>query len=92
MARLFGGKRIYPDKDGDWSFMPGDYGFDEKHGFWMAETPNGLLGSLANHEVTEYADGTITVSPSILVRGYSYDEKRDISWHGFLERGVWREI
>lgn len=32
-------------------------------------------------------DGTITVSPSILI---SHWEGR--SWHGYLERGVWREV
>ena len=32
--------------------------------------------------------GTITVSPSILV----YDDGRGNGWHGFLERGVWRSV
>lgn len=52
--------------------------------FWNCTTPNGLYGCLANHNVTEHEDGTITVSPSILVGGEG-------GWHGYLERGVWRE-
>lgn len=54
---------------------------------WEAMTPNGLLGNLAQHDVVEHDDGTITVSPSILV-----DAPRESSWHGYLERGVWREV
>lgn len=54
---------------------------------WYATTPNGLAGNLGNHQVQEHEDGTITVSPSILVSGGG-DGK---SYHGFLERGVWRE-
>jgi len=66
-------------------FAPGDYG--KIKATWYACTPNGLLGNLANHEVTEYEDGTISVSPSILVDGGQPDQ-----WHGFLERGIWREV
>lgn len=37
--------------------------------------------------LTEHEDGTITTSPSIL------DKKPDgDGWHGYLERGVWREV
>ena len=63
----------------------GTYAKDSKTGSWYGVTPNGMLCNLKNHEVTEHDDGTITVSPSILVRS-SCEE-----WHGFLERGVWRE-
>jgi len=54
---------------------------------FFACSPDGRLANLAKHFVTEHPDGTITVSPSILVRGGG-DEGE---WHGFLERGVWRE-
>ena len=63
---------------------PGEYA-KTPDGVWYAETPNGHGANLGNHEVTEHEDGTITVSPSILVTAH------DGSWHGFLERGVWRE-
>ena len=44
----------------------GSYAKDSR-GVWCVVTPNGRYGSLASHDVTENADGTITVSPSILV-------------------------
>lgn len=49
-------------------------------------------GSVANHTVTEHEDGTITVSPSILITWYSYDLGAETTWHGYLERGQWREV
>lgn len=55
---------------------------------WYARTPNGMLGNLGGHEVTEHADGTITVSPSILVTGGG-DGKR---YHGYLRAGVWETL
>lgn len=64
----------------------GSYYKDER-GVWMCVTPNGRLGSLANHEVVEHEDGTITVSPSILVSEPPHRPSR----HGYLEKGVWRE-
>lgn len=53
---------------------------------WQAMTPNGHMAGLVKHDVVEHEDGTITVSPSILVSNGSGP-----LWHGFLERGVWRE-
>lgn len=78
------GKRI--DASDNPRFAPGEYG-TLSNGVWHACTPNGHLGSLANHEVIEHEDGTITASPSILVS----DENGPL-WHGYLERGVWREV
>ncbi len=65
---------------------PGDYYFYPDVG-WCAVSPDGRNVGLARHEVTEHEDGTITASPSILVSG----GERPGSWHGYLERGVWRE-
>lgn len=75
------GKRLYDPE----FFQPGEYG--KLGDIWYACTPNGHLGNLANHEVVEHEDGTITVSPSILVGGDRGDD-----WHGYLERGIWREV
>ena len=58
---------------------------------WEARTPNGLTGNLRAHTVEEHEDGTITVSPSILVNRPRGDEP-DETWHGYLERGVWRQV
>lgn len=84
--------RIYPKKDGNLWLGPGDYGINPHDGNWYARAPvadKHLAGNLANHDVTEHEDGTITVSPSILIT--SHDAGGDVQWHGYLERGVWRE-
>lgn len=80
------GARVY-DKD---NFLPGEYGL--VGGYWHACTPNGLLGNLSGHEVVEYEDGTITVSPSILVTSHDSKGNEHVRWHGYLEHGVWREV
>jgi hypothetical protein len=64
---------------------PGDYCLVEDE--WYGKTPNGLLAGLRRHQIVENADGTITVSPSILVtQGEGLPQ-----WHGYLENGFWRE-
>jgi hypothetical protein len=70
---------------GEWP-LPGDYYFYPEAG-WCAVTPDGRQCGLRGHDVTEHGDGTITASPSILVSG----GEKSWSWHGYLERGVWRE-
>lgn len=79
------GKRVYPDENGYMHFDEGDYGRDPS-GEWWARAP-GLraAGALSNHEVVEHEDGTITVAPSILMEA-------ETSFHGYLERGVWRAV
>ena len=48
----------------------GQYGRWTYDGNWYAVPPGtDLLAGLAKHEVIEHEDGTITVSPSIEVRG-----------------------
>jgi hypothetical protein len=71
------------------SLEPG--GYRRSDGEWECVTPNGLRGRLTNHDVTEHEGGTITVSPSILVEWPNASGKGK-SWHGYLERGVWREV
>lgn len=57
---------------------------------WYCKTPNGHIGNLGNHDIVEHEDGAITVSPSILV-STEYDGKYRQLWHGYLEKGIWRE-
>lgn len=69
----------------------GEYG-KAPDGKWYCRAPqhDGFyagMGRLGLHDVVEHDDGTITVSPSILITGH--DGKQ---WHGYLERGVWREV
>lgn len=90
-----GRRRYPPEPTEDFPYpipedcQPGDYWFDPTTRVWYVECPNGCFGSLANHQVVEHADGTITVSPSILVRVVN---NLQTQWHGYLEHGVWREV
>jgi len=68
---------------------PGDYWMVDGNWWAICPCPGRLIANLAKHQVAEHEDGTITVSPSILVNG---GVNRGAQWHGFLERGVWREI
>ncbi len=67
-----------------WTDEPGE--FYKSDGVWYCTTPNGHLANLANHAITEHEDGTISVAPSIKVSNHTGE-----LWHGFLERGVWRD-
>ncbi len=70
--------------------QPGDYWFDPATQCWLVCCPNGLYGNLCRHQVVEHDDHTITVSPSILVT-YHHAGDGVQQYHGYLERGVWRE-
>lgn len=66
----------------------GDYG-KALDGVWYICAPpeafHGSHGNLKNHKIVEHEDGTITASPSILLEWGDGQ-----SWHGYLERGVWK--
>jgi hypothetical protein len=81
------GRRVYCDDEGWFKLEPGDY-VKLADGTFMSRVPEPQFhaGSLAGHSVVEHDDGTISVSPSIL-----HTEPNVGQWHGFLERGVWRE-
>ena len=83
------GRRVYPDAEGHLRLAEGDYG-RETNGEWVGRPPGCHAGSFARHEVTEHEDGTITVSPSILLKEVEPDGNHREVWHGYLERGVWR--
>jgi hypothetical protein len=57
---------------------------------WMLYLPKCGAGNLKLHTVIEHEDGTITVTPSILVTGHEKGEK--IIRHGYLTKGVWQEV
>lgn len=67
--------------------QPGDYG-KQPDGQWYCVTPSGRFGGLTQHAVIENLDGTITVSPSILVSEPRVD---DLPWHGWLIKGEWTQ-
>jgi len=70
----------------------GDYGFDPHVGHWVIRPPGCHAGGIPHHEVVEHADGTITVSPSILLSEPDEHDQAVEVWHGYLERGVWRKV
>lgn len=87
------GKRVelVPQEGGFQRLQAGEYG-RWADGTWYATTPNDEGCNLGAHQVTEHEDGTITVSPSIEVYTPETPTRpRKSLWHGFLERGVWRD-
>ena len=81
------GRRVHATAEGLF-LAEGDYARDAS-GAWSCMAPGGLVGNLRNHDVTEHEDGTITVSPSIKITG-SNDDGSPATYHGFIEKGVWR--
>lgn len=51
-----------------------------------AKTPAGQVGRCEDHDVVVHDDGTVSVSPSILMT------TGGTVWHGHLKRGIWREV
>jgi hypothetical protein len=68
--------------------QPGDYWYWRE--IWWCMTPSRFIGNLSAHQVAEHEDGTITVTPSILVTDRMAG-KPERQWHGFLTQGIWRE-
>ncbi len=85
------GKRVYFKLGDNFVLEPGQYAKHPKSNIWYACTPNNHTSNLGNHQVTEHDDGSITVSPSILVTRMYTAKANEELWHGFLEKGVWRE-
>lgn len=74
--------------DGDWSSerRAGEYWRNGNR--WCAITPrHDHFVDVTTWTVTEHDDRTITVAPSIFV-----NQGKSNAWHGFLERGTWREV
>lgn len=90
------GKRIEVDDHGcdlETGHIPaqGTYYKDPRDGHWHGVAPSDqdhyYACNLTNHSIVEHDDGTITVSPSILIGRPGKKQ-----WHGYLEHGVWREV
>lgn len=83
------GKRIYPDENNVMVYAEGDYGCNAL-GQWFVRPPGCDLGMLdEGHSVVEHEDGTISVSPSILV--LEGNDDRVWCYHGYLLFGEWTE-
>ncbi len=71
------------------AFAPGDYALARQGARLYFTLPNGGFASITRQlwSIDEQPDGSITVSPSIYYNRGEPDE-----WHGYLERGVWRQV
>ena len=93
------GRGVRRDPDPDTTYLqPGEYGRHPHDGHWYARVPHdfpdgdSIFANLSNHDITEHEDGTITVSPSILVTaGRNSKTGNERRWHGYLHEGVWYE-
>ena len=80
------GRRV-PDGTEPSEYQAGDYG--RWKGEWWAQSPanaagHSFLGCLRLHTVVEHDDGTISVTPSILIKQPTVG-----IYHGYLEHGTW---
>lgn len=93
MNKYIGIRRDLTD-DYPLSLTAGEYG-KEQDGSWYCHVPNhnffGGVGSLRLHAVVENPDGTITVSPSILVKYWDEQTKSYRQWHGYLKNGIFED-
>jgi hypothetical protein len=85
------GKRVFMDDEANViNLQPGEYMLS-KNGdvYFKVPSPNYIFLAHVNQtwKITENADKTITITPSILITGA--DGKP--AWHGYLTNGVWRE-
>lgn len=72
-------------KPGEYSLRPAGHDYADAPRQLYFRDPAGNIGRVERHTITEHEDGTISVSPSILVeRGAAGN-----NWHGHLQRGVW---
>ena len=76
---------------GDYVQIVGGTWYDERRRqfpdkpIWICCAPNGHMCSLnALHGFTEHEDGTLTVTPSILISDHTGPV-----WHGYLRNGEW---
>lgn len=80
--------KVEPKAMADGSPLPDDWPWKMHYPYWIGCSPNGHSCALGAHKIEEHDDGTITVSPSILI----HDGKGTQFWHGYLEHGVWRTV
>lgn len=82
---------VRKDRLDDSIFLPGEYGkLSDGHFYGCAPGDEDMMCNLSGHHIVEHEDGTITVSPSILIT--TGCESGNKQWHGYLEKGVWREV
>lgn len=61
----------------------------DEDGLWWVYLPYCGSGVISKHTTEEHDDGTISVTPSILMTGHNHGEP--VTRHGYLTKGVWNE-
>jgi len=84
--------------DQTYELRPGDYcgpvwGYAGAKPAVFMRKPNGALCHVTSppHTFIEEDDGTLTIAASISDKRVHGGDHSD-GWHGFLERGTWREV
>ena len=85
------GRRVYSRVDGTLHLAEGDYGFDERLKHWVIRPPGCHAGGIPHHQVEEHPDGTITVTPSIVLMESDLSGETT-KWHGYLTKGEWIQL
>jgi hypothetical protein len=81
-------KRVSGYHEIDWK----QYCYYKVDNIWYLYLPGCGLGNLAKHDVVEHEDGTISVTPSILVTGHDKNNNyKKVVKHGHLTRGIWED-
>lgn len=84
------GRRV-ADETMPWDLEAGDYCL--RNGAPWVCLPNGVgPARLEDWNPVWHEDGTLTLSPSILDSGGDSAKGIPAGWHGYLERGVWRQV
>lgn len=101
------GRRRDWDTTRPWELEPGDYMYRQNENghinvwVWTPGDPGHGCCNLSEWSPVIEADGTLTLSPSILAHetrlgpqnGHTPGEPFVIpEWHGYLEHGLWREV
>lgn len=87
------GRRV-PPSTAITELEPGDYRWDGPDGgliLW-GMAPSGEVCRIDERWlVQEHEDGTVSVGPTAPGEAYSIWINKPDGWHGFLERGVWKQ-
>lgn len=101
------GRRRDWDSTRPWELESGDYMYNCREDgtigvwVWTPDKPGHGPCELSTWSPVVHEDGTLTLSPSILAHAVTLGPLNDHTpgepftvpeWHGYLERGIWREV